>query len=310
MTETPAQGRRRWRPHRHPLLLRHYGLLPHRAMNAAVALWTNAALPRPLVRLAIAAWVRRGKIDLSEVEVEDWPTLEAFFLRRLRPGARPIGAGIVAPADGFVVSCGRVGAPGDDAGALMLDVKGRPLSLRALLCGDGTASDGRADAATGIGDADLRALAGGWQLTTFLTPDGYHHVHCPVDGELVDVAWLPGRFFPQNDDALAVIDDVYARNERAVLRLRDAAGRDVFVVLVAASLVGGIELEGMPRALWQRSTSTPIGRAVRRGERLGCFRFGSTVVVVVPPGVATMPALRAGDSVRVGATIAALANAP
>ncbi len=302
------------RLHRHPAVLRRYGWLPHDLLDGTVAALTSARLPGPLRRAVIAAWVARGGIDLSEVEVEDWPTVEAFFLRQLRPEARPIAAGLVSPVDGFVVC---VGAIEED---LALPIKGQRLSLDALLrVAAPTASPVGAAwrrlrgqvgdehrVVSPVSAAEVESLNGGWHLTVFLTPDGYHHVHCPFDAELVEVGWLPGRTFPQNDDALRIAGPSYARNERAVLRLRHAAGFDALLVMVAASLVGGIDIDGLTRADWMRPTPLPVGRQFRRGERLGCFRFGSTVVVALPPaalaeGPAWRPAaLAEGAPLRVG----------
>lgn len=310
------------RLHRHPALLRRYGWLPHDLLDGAVAAATSARLPGPLRRALIAAWVARGGIDLTEVEVEDWPTVEAFFLRRLRPEARPIAAGLVSPVDGFVVCAGEVSAD------VALPIKGQRLSLDALLrVAAPTASPVGAAwrrlrgqvgaehrAVSPVAAAEVEALRGGWQLTVFLTPDGYHHVHCPFDAELVEVGWLPGRTFPQNDDALRVAGPSYARNERAVLRLRHAAGFDAWLVMVAASLVGGIDIDGLARADWMRSTPLAVGRRLHRGERLGCFRFGSTVVLALPPAALgpepgwQPAAFGAGAQLRLGQALLAPAD--
>ncbi len=269
------------RLHRHPFLLKHYALLPHRVMNAAVARLARVNAPQPVVQAAIRAWIQRGRIDMTEVAPEHFRNLEAFFLRDLLPDARPLGAGFVAPADGIVVSQG----PIDGHGALW--IKGKPISLHRLLAGRQH-------------DLDLGALHDAFQVTIFLTPDGYHHVHAPQAGTLHDVAWIPGRFFPQNDDALRVIPRVYERNERATLRFSLADDRPWWLCMIAASLVGGIHLDGLAHAAWRGPGVHPIGRAVEKGMRLGHFAFGSTVVAVLPKSAVQACLVQPGQVVRMG----------
>lgn len=238
-------------PWRWSWVMRAHGLLPHAPLERAFGALMRARLPRPLLRAVIAAWVARGDIALASFEGRDWETLEAFFLRRLRPGARPIGAGLVSPVDGIVVAAGTTG--GWHGAPPSLVVKGHEVSLAALLGGPARLARLRSDAG---------AL---WQATLFLTPDGYHHVHAPCDLDLVEVVRIEGRAFPQNDDALALRPDVHVRNARAVLWCETAAG-PMALVMVAASLVSGIQVEAPER--------------YRKGDRIGAFSFGSTVVLV------------------------------
>ena len=133
---------------------------------------------------------------------------------------------------------------------------------------------------------DLSAYDGGTYVTTFLSPRGYHFVHAPEGGELLDVRWLAGRWFPQNEDALQHIPAIYERNERAVLRLRTGTGgaegdsgrtREVIMVMVGASVIGGIELRGIPRERWVGPRPFALRREVHKGDEVGHFTFGSTV---------------------------------
>ena len=263
-----------------------YRFLPHRLLNGAAGWLARRRRPAALVQAIIRRWATRDAIPLDEFEPGPWASVHDFFLRRLRRGARPLGSGIVAPVDGVVVAAGRL-----DGGTLT--VKGQRLRLAELLVG-------RAAAAP-----ELAALAGGRYVALFLSPDGYHRVHMPADGELVAARWLPGRFFPQNLDALAVHGDVYCRNERVALRLRLRLGAgpavaDAWLVLVGASLVGGIELEGVARAAWARAGVTPLGLDLHAGDELGHFELGSTVVVLLPPTIDAAPRHALGDRVRMG----------
>lgn len=274
------------RLHRTRPFLRAYHLLPHALLNRAALALSRAERPRFLVDAAIRRWIRRGGIDMREFEEADYPSVEAFFLRRLRPGARPLGPGIVSPADGTIIEAG----PLDPARPLL--VKGRPISVERLVNGARHA-------------LPLAPLGGGAVASIFLSPDGYHRLHAPAAGTIDRVQWIPGRFFPQNDDALRHIDRVWERNERAVLRLSldGSGGGALLLVLVGASLVGGIELAGLPRDRW--ALRDPVAPALRvaRGDEIAHFRFGSTVVVLAEPSVARRTACRPGEPIRMGETL-------
>lgn len=215
--------------------------------------------PRWLVAALIQFWVKRGRIDLSEVEVEHWPTLEAFFLRRLRAGARPIGEGLVAPVDGVMVQSG--------AAADGLLVKGHALDVAALIGGP-------------LGfEANV--------ATVFLTPDGYHHVHAPEHLRIIATRSIAGRSFPQNDDALALRPEVYLANARVVVQAETERG-PMLLVLVAASLISGIHVVA--------------AGTYAKGDRIGGFSFGSTVVMLWPREWGACER-GAGERVKLGETL-------
>ncbi|MFO0744247.1 MAG: phosphatidylserine decarboxylase [Myxococcota bacterium] len=251
------------KPWRHPRFLRLYEHLPHPALDGLAAALMRVTRPRWLVRLAMAAWVRRGGIAMTDFEPGPFDSLERFFLRRLRPGARPIapGPGPVAPVDGTVVVAQPVAA---DA---TLIVKGRPIALAALV--------GRP-----LAPAPRRQA-----LTVFLSPDGYHRVHAPLPGVVRSVTPIAGRTFPQNDDALALRPDVYLRNARVVIACDGWS-----LVMVAASLVSHIAVDVRP------------GDALAPGQELGHFRFGSTVVLIIDD-LAQPLAPRPGEALRMGRSL-------
>jgi phosphatidylserine decarboxylase len=264
-------------PHRAPAFLRAYGLLPHRLVNRSFSRLTAVRRPRWAVDAAIRLWSRLERIELGDFEDRRYDSLDDFFLRRLRPGARPLGSDFVSPVDGCVLGAGKLSP------ATRLVVKGQDLSLDRVVN-------------AGIHDLDLNAYEGGAYAVVFLSPRGYHRVHMPVGAELADVRWIPGRYFPQNEVALEHIPRVYERNERAILRCRLEDGREFLLVMVGASLVGGIHLQALARKAWVRRAAAPVGRRYEKGEELGHFAFGSTVVVLLPRGMA-------GDDPQVGREI-------
>jgi phosphatidylserine decarboxylase len=251
--------------HRSRAFLRAYSLLPHRLLNRSVARLTALERPRFAVQAAIRAWARLEQIELDDFEDRAFLSIDDFFLRRLRPGARPLGPGFVSPVDGRVVAAGAL-----LAGTTLL-IKGQRLSLDRVIN-------------AGLYGLSPSEYSGGSYAVLFLSPRGYHRVHAPERAELLDVRWIPGRYFPQNEQALEQIPRVYERNERAVLRFREQSGLQFLLVMVGASLVGGIHLEALPRAAWARRQVTPVGKAYAKGDEIGHFAFGSTVVLLLPNG--------------------------
>ncbi len=266
--------------HRSAAFLRMYRFFPHTLLGKLSRVVARARRPRWIVDLAVRRWIDRAAISMEEFLPGPFVSLEAFFLRRLRPGARPIADGFVAPADGEVVSAGPI------ARGMILQIKGVPLDLERLTCGAGP-------------ELPLAAYEGGRYTTIFLTPHGYHYVHMPVPATLLEVRWIPGRAFPQNQDALRHIPKIYERNERATLRCRSDDGHEFLLVLVGASLIGGIHLKGLSRPIWARREPFRCERHFDRGAELGHFSFGSTVVVLVPPALAGLPPF-IGTELRMG----------
>ncbi|MBK7827662.1 archaetidylserine decarboxylase [Nannocystis sp.] len=258
------------RLHRSATFLRLYRYLPHGLLGRLSRALARATRPRWAIDLAVRRWTERAAIRMDDYLPGPFASLESFFLRRLRPGARPIGDGFIAPVDGVVVGAGPI------AEAAILQIKGVPLSLARLTSGRGPV-------------LPLADYEGGRYTTIFLTPHGYHYVHMPLAGTVVDLRWISGRAFPQNQDALRHIPRIYERNERVTLRCRSDAGPEFLLVMVGASLIGGIHLQGRERRDFVRPYPVPWGRHFARGEELGHFSFGSTVVLLVPPALAGLP---------------------
>ena len=271
------------------------------AYSALVGWGATRPMPRPLRRLAYRAFARAVGANLDEVELDlaGYPSLGDFFARKLRHGARvidPAPGAIVSPCDGVVAARGVA-----VAGALV-QAKGRSYRLAELLA-----------------DAELAArLTGGAYATIYLSPRDYHRVHAPADATVLGYDYLPGALWSVNPRMSARRDSLLARNERVVIRMDAGALGRIALVMVGAGGVGNMRLapalshgdggggddpSGLDSARW-RGAHEPrrvelSGVRVARGDELGAFRLGSTVVVVCEPGQAEL-AGEVGDAVRFG----------
>lgn len=265
-------------------------LLPKNAWSRAVGAAAHAPLPKPIARLSVRTFARMYDIDLEEAEqpLSAFENLGAFFIRRLRLGARPVDRrpGVaVSPADGRVLNFGYI-----DNGTL-LQAKGRQYRLDELL-GD---------------TADARRFERGAWVTVYLSPRDYHRVHHPVEGEVFQARHIPGHLWPVNRAAVDNIDDLFCVNERLVTFVRGSAG-EVATVMVGATSVGHITasydsaLETNRGGGGGTKVYTPP-MAVTRGDELGIFHLGSTAIVLFAQGDLEFEALEPGMPIRMGQAI-------
>lgn len=247
----------------------------------------------PVLRAAVRAYCRAYGVDLSDYDIPDggYPTFDAFFTRRLRSGARAIDpdpGSLVSPADGRLEAAGRI-EPG-----LVLQVKGQRAAIAELI-GD-TVSES--------------AFAAGWFAVVYLSPRDYHRVHAPVSGAVVSATHVPGTLFPVNDIGFAHVPGLLVRNERVVVeQLSERHGR-VLTVMVGAFGVGRITLSFDATVVSNDGGSGGVRRYepdapyLARGQELGVFHLGSTVVVLVAgPDAALRATATAGSSVRMGSAL-------
>jgi phosphatidylserine decarboxylase len=249
-----------------------------RASSALVGWLADRGVPRPLRRAVYGAYCRATGADAREAELDlaDYPSLGAFFVRRLRPGARPLApGGLLAPCDGTLQALGRI-----ERGTLV-QAKGQDYEVAELL-----------------GDAPP-GLEGAWTATIYLSPRDYHRVHAPFAAELTAVRWLGGERRSVAPAVLARVPRVLATNERAVLALRGARGPS-WLVMVGALNVGRIRVVGV-----EPGASPARALPFERGGELARFEMGSTVVLVVP-GAAPVAGLAPGAALRLGQHLADL----
>jgi phosphatidylserine decarboxylase len=243
-------------------------------------------LEHPLVRdISIGVWRRFADLDLSDARETRFRSLHDCFVRRLRDGARPIDADpdvLVSPCDAIVGACGAV-QDGE-----VLQIKGFPYQLRDLL----------RDAEP----AEIRRT--GRYVTLRLTSAMYHRFHAPHDCRIESVSYIPGDTWNVNPIALKRIERLFCRNERAVIRTRlSRTNHAVILVPVAAILVAGIRLNFLdPHSDLRRHGQRTIQLDVplTKGEEIGWFQHGSTIVVFAPGDFSLAEGLHEGSRIRVG----------
>ncbi|HEX4845934.1 MAG TPA: archaetidylserine decarboxylase [Geothrix sp.] len=279
-----------------PLSLRALGLYPKK-LGSRVAGWAaSRSLPAAWREPLLGRFARHYGIDLAEAEfpLAEYPSLQALFTRRLKPGLRPQEAplpGFVnSPVDARIIACGRI-----ESGTA-IQAKGLPYRIAELLRHDPGAA----------------RFEGGHFLTLYLSPRDYHRIHVPMEGRVSAVSRVEGELWPVNDASTGHIPRLYERNRRATwtaLGTGASQGLEVAAVLVGATHVGGVVIDG--RWLGGRELPRNGGFPVNLlpcapGDDLGTFEFGSTVVLLVSgPRAKDWAPLRTEGDVKVGQRLGA-----
>ncbi|MCF7223182.1 archaetidylserine decarboxylase [Marilutibacter chinensis] len=271
-------------------------VLPHRLLSSLARALAYSDNPR-LKQWLIDTVTRKFGVDLSEAAQPDptvYPTFNSFFTRALRPGARmpdPDPDALLMPADGRISQCGKI-----DGEGRIFQAKGQSFTAAELL-----ASDAAAAAA---------AFNGGTFATVYLSPRDYHRVHMPWTGTLRETVHVPGRLFSVGPAAVRNVPRLFARNERLVCHFDTDFG-PMASVMVGALLVSGVETvwsgEEIPAYADIVTRKDYRGHDIRleRFEEMARFNYGSTVIVLLPPGVAELaPGLAAETPVRLGQRLA------
>ncbi len=243
-------------------------------------------IEQPLIRdLSIGVWRLFSDLDLREAKTTQFRSMHDCFTRELKEGVRPIDRRadvLVSPCDAIVGACGMI------AGTSLYQAKGFPYTLQDLLC-----------------DRDLvEAHRNGRYVTLRLTSGMYHRFHAPHDCRVDQVIYVSGDTWNVNPIALRRIERLFCKNERAVLRTTLAAtGDSVTLVLVAAVLVASIRLHCLDVLLNLKHRGPNVvgcDAFFRKGEELGWFQHGSTVIVFAPERYALCDDVRDGARIRVG----------
>jgi phosphatidylserine decarboxylase len=243
-------------------------------------------IEQPLVRdISIGLWRFFSDLDLREARSTKFRSMHDCFIRQLKDGARPVERSaeiLVSPCDAIV------GATGTIAGTNLYQIKGFPYTLEELLC-----------------DRDLvEAHRDGRYVTLRLTSSMYHRFHAPHDCRVDRVTYVSGDTWNVNPIALRRVEKLFCKNERALLRTKlTATGDTVTLVLVAAVLVASIRLNFLDVLLSLKhrgpnvmACDAPFGK----GDEMGWFQHGSTVIVLAPASFSLCGTVREGGIIRVG----------
>lgn len=241
-------------------------VLPKNLISYLFGLLAQISWPGFVVREVIRGFAKIYKIDLYEAEreVPEYKNLDDFFTRKLKTGIRPIGKGVVHPADSNLTQLGKMG------GETLIQAKGMTYSLKDFL----------------QNEALSERLKNGYFFLYYLCPTDYHRVHSPVDGKITDIHYIPGKLWPVNAWSTRNIKNLFAINERVVINMETAEGVCSFV-MVGATNVGKMTLtfdkdvitnKFLDRNPIKKKYDQPI--SVSKGDDLGAFHMGSTVVMV------------------------------
>ncbi|HNP63723.1 MAG TPA: archaetidylserine decarboxylase [Woeseiaceae bacterium] len=274
-------------------------LVPQHWLTALV--WRIARIRHTATKnFLITKFVAMYDVDLDDVlrrVPDDFATLNDFFTRELNDAARPVSGdsrSIVSPVDGTVSLAGAI------QGDSLIQAKGIDYSLADLLAAD-------------IDEAN--AYVDGNFATIYLAPYNYHRVHAPVDGQLISANYVPGDLFSVNQTTVATVRGLFRRNERLIMRFTTNQG-PAAVIFVGALNVGSIstpwsgEIRPRKHGVVEALSLSRASTTLERGDLLGWFNMGSTVILLLPAGCSEWhDNLQAGATLRVGESIGQLSSA-
>lgn len=248
-------------------------LLPKNAASRLFGAFARLRIPF-LSKIARNAFANYYKLDMSEAEypLSHYRNLGELFIRKLKPGMRPVAdAEVVSPVDGVLSQTGTF----DDDSQTLIQAKGKTYTLKSLLRSEELAE----------------RFKGGAFATIYLAPFNYHRIHSPVSGDLVLSSYCPGTLWPVNAGSVERVEGLFCINERLTSQIRLADGSEVLVVKVGATNVGRIGV------VYSDTIMTNAGKLPRdskrldwipnkqfsfeKGGELGRFEMGSTVILVV-----------------------------
>jgi len=247
-------------------------ILPHHLISRVIfhlTRWQGVGVTN-----AIQAFSRLFGVDLNDAlhtSAADYQSFNAFFTRELKPGARPLDQradGIASPVDGRVSQLGNID---NDR---IYQAKGHDYTLQDLL---------------GKRDNDTAPFIGGRFATLYLSPRDYHRIHMPLNGNLCSMHYLPGRLFSVAPHTVRVVPRLFARNERVVALFDTPAGKLAMV------------LANSTTAVYRDYDEDEV--SLLKGQEMGRFNMGSTVILLTEPGCEWSDSLQHGSTVRMGELI-------
>jgi phosphatidylserine decarboxylase len=227
-----------------------------------------------LSKLFIRKFAKTYQIDVHEAEhdLTQYQSLNQFFTRRLRAGARPIDSGehvVVSPVDAIITGMGKIER------GLLLNVKGQDYTLSELL----------------QDEQKTKQFTSGFYFVLYLSPRDYHRIHTPVRGTILEKRHLPGKVYPVNEFGLRHMKRVLSRNERLITYIRAITHQEFAVVKVGALNVSSIQYVN------------PLPQELEKGDELAYFEFGSTIVLLIDQDFIPDQAVSLGERVKMGTSL-------
>lgn len=262
-------------------------VIPKNHLSAFVGNLVHTRLPESLAKASVQWFANRYSINMQEAEhpISYYRTIGELFTRNLKSGVRPIQNGVVHPVDGRITAWGEIKA------GTLIQAKGRSYQLHEFLDSPEQANK----------------FEGGVYFTYYLCPTDYHHVHSPVGGEVVETRAIPGQLWPVNDWSVSHIEDLFSRNERIVSYIRTDSAT-IGLVMVGATNVGKMTVT-YDKDIVTNSCNKKLsrtydpGRKIKKGEKIGTFHMGSTVVMLYPPDYLSLAKEDPSGPVKLGETL-------
>ena len=242
-----------------------------------------------MIKNTLIKWfIHRYRIDLGEFQrdaIKDYSTFNDFFTREIKPELRPVKGSkheVVSPVDGIVVAFGRI------HGDSIVQLKNSYYSLKQLV---------------NENEELTRDYLDGYFVTIYLAPYNYHRVHMPLDGTLKNSELIPGKIFPVNQHSVKKIPNLYIKNQRLVNVFNNQISPFI-LILVAALNVSSIT------TVWQSNQENNEKLMLSKGEEMGQFNLGSTVLLLFPETseMQWFDTLKVGGNLRMGEIIAQISN--
>ena len=266
-------------------------IVPHHWLSRLTGMLADSEI-KAVKDFLIKQFINQFDVDMSEAENPDptsYKSFNQFFVRPLKEGVRPIDENedaFCSPADGAVSEFGEI------KNDRLIQAKGYSYDLLSLVGDD---------------SAIAEPFSGGNFATIYLSPRDYHRVHMPFEGKLVATRYIPGKLFSVNDVTANSVPYLFARNERLVCLFETDKGPMV-MILVGAMIVAGIETvwSGQITPLSKIATTTRFDQDVEleKGQEMGRFKLGSTVIILSPKDQFTFDDLNVGQKLRMGEAIA------
>lgn len=261
--------------------------IPRHALTVFIG-WFSKIESAWIRDLSIFIWRIFTDLDLSEAKKTQFKSLHDCFIRELKEGARPINDAesvLISPSDGIVGECGII------KNGQVFQAKGFPYQISDLLGSH----------------IDPVSLEGGVYVTLRLTSAMYHRFHAPYSGLIDRVVYHSGDTWNVNPVALKRIENLFCKNERAAISMQIAAGRyKIYLVPVAAILVASIRLHGLDVTLnshYRGSHHLKCALPCVKGEQLGWFEHGSTIILFAPSGFSLAPNIANGITIKMGTAL-------